>query len=239
MLTKTRAVVLKSFKYGEQSYIVDMFTLECGRVSFIVKITKSSRCKLKKQFFQPATLLDISFDYRTRLSLQKLKDANIAFPYISLVHEPFKLSIVLFLCEFLVYATKSEQRNTPLYNYIEMGLRWLDGALDNYSNFHIVFMAHLTLFLGFYPNLEDEGKFFDLQSGCFVEVRPFHQNYLDEEESMRLRKLLRMDYPTMHLFVMSRQQRQRCIEVILRFYQLHVPDFPELKSLDVLRELFS
>ena len=145
----------------------------------------------------------------------------------------------MFLCEFLVYATKSEQRNTPLYNYIEIGLRWLDGALDNYSNFHIVFMAHLTLFLGFYPNLEDEGKFFDLQSGCFVEVRPFHQNYLDEEESMRLRKLLRMDYPTMHLFVMSRQQRQRCIEVILRFYQLHVPDFPELKSLDVLRELFS
>ena len=37
---------------------------------------------------------------------------------------------------------------------------------------------------------------------------------------------------------MSRAERNRCTEVILEFYRLHVPGFPEMKSLEVLRQLF-
>ena len=50
--------------------------------------------------------------------------------------------------------------------------------------------------------------------------------------------LMRMNYETMHLFAMSRTERNRCLEIILRYYRLHLPGFPELKSPDVLRELF-
>jgi len=42
----------------------------------------------------------------------------------------------------------------------------------------------------------------------------------------------------MHLFKMSHKERGRLIEVVLQYYRLHLPDFPELKSLDVLRELY-
>jgi DNA repair protein RecO (recombination protein O) len=48
-----------------------------------------------------------------------------------------------------------------------------------------------------------------------------------------------MDYPTMHLFRMSRQDRRRLLEVALLYYRLHLPDFPELKSLAVLEEVFN
>ncbi len=238
MLTKTRAVVLKSFKYGEQSLIVDMFTQECGRLSFIVRLPKGAHGKLKRQFFQPATLLDLSFDLHPKASLQKIKDANIGFPYASLSFEPRKSSIALFLCEFLSYATRTEQKNTPLYNYIEEGFRWLDGAVDGYANFHIVFLVRLTLFLGFCPNLDSEGSYFDLSSGCFVSSLPTHPHYLKPDEAEKVVTLLRMEYPTMKLFSMSRAQRWRCLEIILSYYKLHTPDFPEMKSLDVLRELF-
>lgn len=37
---------------------------------------------------------------------------------------------------------------------------------------------------------------------------------------------------------MSRVERMRCLTVIEQYYRLHLPDFPELKSLDVLKELF-
>ena len=57
-------------------------------------------------------------------------------------------------------------------------------------------------------------------------------------EASRIVKLMRMNYETMHLFSMSRLERNRCLEVIQIYYQLHLPDFPELKSLQVLRELF-
>ena len=53
-----------------------------------------------------------------------------------------------------------------------------------------------------------------------------------------LHLMMRMDFPNQHLFHMNRIQRNRCIEVALQFYRLHLPDFPDLRSLEVLRELW-
>ena len=38
---------------------------------------------------------------------------------------------------------------------------------------------------------------------------------------------------------MSRLERNRCLDIMNDYYRLHLPDFPVLKSLDVLKELFS
>jgi DNA repair protein RecO (recombination protein O) len=50
--------------------------------------------------------------------------------------------------------------------------------------------------------------------------------------------MMRMDYPTMHLFRMRHQERNRLLEVTLTYYRLHIPDFPELKSVAVLQDLY-
>jgi len=50
--------------------------------------------------------------------------------------------------------------------------------------------------------------------------------------------MMRMDFPTMHLFQMSHAERNRLLEVVLFYYRLHLPDFPELKSLSVLQALY-
>ena len=42
--------------------------------------------------------------------------------------------------------------------------------------------------------------------------------------------MMRMDYSTMHLFKMSHEERNRLLEVSLTYYRLHLPDFPEMKS---------
>ena len=49
---------------------------------------------------------------------------------------------------------------------------------------------------------------------------------------------MRMGYESMHLFHMSRDERNRCTEFILTYYRLHVPNFPELRSLQVLQEIY-
>jgi DNA repair protein RecO (recombination protein O) len=111
MLTKTQAIVLHSLKYGETRLIVDMFTRSYGRLSFIVNIPKSSKAKVKKQLFQPLTLLEIEVDVRQKVQLQKLSDVRLAAPFLSIPFNPHKLSISLFVAEFLYYALRSEQRN--------------------------------------------------------------------------------------------------------------------------------
>jgi DNA repair protein RecO (recombination protein O) len=240
MMTKTEAIVLHSLKYGDRQLIVDLFTLQYGKLSFVVKIPQSAKGKVKKQFFQPLTLLNIEVDYRPNLQLQRLNDVQLAIPYISIPFDAVKLSISLFISEFLCYALRSEQNNVPLYHYIIDSLIWLDNCCEHYANFHLVFLMRFSRFLGFYPNLDDYqvGDVFDLRAATFSAVVPLHRDFLQPADSAVLLQMMRMDYSTMHLFKMNRQDRQRMLETIILYYRLHLPSFPELKSLEVLKELF-
>ena len=240
MLTKTQAIVLHSLKYGESRLIVDVFTRTFGRQSFIVSIPKTSKGKIKKQFFQPLTLLEIETDIRPKLQLQKLNDVRLLTPFASIPFEPDKLAISLFVAEFLYYALRSEQRNELLYDYLEYSIMWLDGQQVNFANFHIVFLLRLTRFLGFYPNMDDyeDGDYFDLRESEFMRNPPVHRDFLHPEEAQKVQLMMRMDFPTMHLFRMSHNDRNRLLEISIKYYRLHLPDFPEMKSIEVLQALY-
>ena len=240
MLTKTQAIVLHSLKYGETRLIVDMFTRSQGRQSFIVSIPKSVKGKIKKQLFQPLTLLEIESDLRPKLQLQKLSDVRLASPFSSIPFDPNKLSISLFIAEFLYYALRSEQHNEPMFDYIVNSIQWLDAQTDRFANFHLVFLMRLSRFLGFYPNLEhyQTGDYFDLRESVFLSAPPVHRDFLYPQEAEKIQLMMRMDFPTMHLFRMSHQERNRLLEVSLIYYRLHLPDFPELNSVSILQELY-
>ena len=239
MLTKTEAIVLHSLKYGEGRIIVDMFTREQGRQSFIVSTPRSDRSRIKKQYLQPLTLLQLECDLRPQVQLQKLRDASLLTPLPSLLSDPKKLTFGLFVSEFLYHALRGEQQNVPLFSYVRSSIEWLDGCQEAFANFHLVFLMRLSRFLGFWPNLEDAGDYFDLRSATFCATPPGHQDYLMPQEAGRIRLLMRMDFPTMHLFRLSRVERARILEILLLYYRLHLPAFPELRSLAVLQELYN
>ena len=241
MLVKTEAIVLHAIKFGESRLIVDMFTREVGRTSFAVPIPKTSKGRLKKQFFQPMTLLEVECDVRQRDQLQKLKDARLLAAYASIPFSPEKLALSLFTAEFLCHALRAEQQNEPLFVYLYDSMQWLDMIETGFANFHLTFLIRMSRFLGFYPNLDDyvRGCIFDLRTATFSLQVPTHRDFLQPDDAQRIHTLMRMDFPTMHLFRLSRQERNRITEVLLHYYQLHIPQFPELKSLDVLKELWT
>lgn len=240
MLTKTQALVLRAIKYGESRMIIDMFTRSNGRLSFVVTIPKSPRSKIKKQYFQPLTLLDIEVDVRQRMQLQKLSDVRLSVPFTSIPFAADKLSISLFVAEFLYYALRAEQQNVPLFDYVVNSILWFDGEAAHYANFHLVFLMRMSRFLGFFPNLEhyQEGDYFDLRESQFLSVPPLHRDFLEPDEAAKVQLMMRMDFATMRLFQLSHQERNRLLDVALTYYRLHLTDFPELRSLGVLRELY-
>ena len=239
MLTKTEAIVLHTLKYGEQRVIADMFTRENGRQSFIVPLPRSERSHIKKQYLQPLTLLSLECDIRPQQQLQKIRDAALLTPLPSLLSDPKKLTIGLFVSEFLYHALRDEQQNLPLFDYVRSSIEWMDGALSDFANFHLVFLMRMSRFLGFFPNLDDKGDYFDLRNASFCKEQPLHRDYLMPQEAGRIRLLMRMDYPTMHLFRLSRAERARILEILLTYYRLHLPVFPELHSVRVLQEIYS
>lgn len=240
MLLDTKAIVLHTVKFGDSQIIIDTLTERMGRLSFICRIPKTKKAKIKKQLFQTLNILNISFDFRQTAGLQHIKQVNIALPFTSILADPIKISLSMFIAEFLYYSTREEQQNVALYNYIETGLLWLDNSIASYSNFHLVFMMRLSHFLGVFPNLTSyrKGDYFDIRDGTFSSQPPLHQDVLTIDESNRINILIRMNFDTMHLFAMSRNERNQCAELILKYYKLHIPNFPTMKSLSVLQELF-
>ena len=77
-----------------------------------------------------------------------------------------------------------------------------------------------------------------MMNPCITPLLPKSGSFKKPDKSARIRLLLRMNNETMHLFGMNRTERNRCLTVINDYYRLHLPDFPVLKSLDVLKELF-
>ena len=264
-MIKSLAIVLRTIKYSDGRVIVDMFTRQQGRLSFIVPLPKSPHAKIKKQYFQPLTLLDIEANVRPLSQLQTLRDASLSVSLSSILSSPDKLAVGLFVSEFLYHALRDEQQNEPLFDYIRSSIEWLEAAEAHYANFHLVFLMRLSRFLGFYPNLtlvkgggwrveggvENEAgdvpspstlnppPFFDLRNATFCTEPPLHPEFLMPEEAAHIRVLMRMDFFSMHLFRLSRAERNRILEILLLYYRLHLPAFPELKSVEVLRELYS
>ncbi|MGI6223044.1 MAG: DNA repair protein RecO [Prevotella sp.] len=237
---KTTALVLSAVNYGDNQLIVDLFTREMGRQSFIVRLSQSPHGRMRRQLFQPLNLLAIDFTPRPARSLQRFSEVRLARPWTTLNTDPYKIPVVFFLAEFLRYATRDEQDVDTLFDYIVGSVEWFDMAREGFANFHLVFMIRLSMFLGFFPNLDSyvAGACFDLRSGCFSTSIPPHPDFIQAEEAEAMMNLMRLNFTTMHLFRMSRQQRNRCVDVILEFYRLHIPAFPEMRTLEVVREVF-
>ena len=108
------------------------------------------------------------------------------------------------------------------------------------ANFHLAFMFQLAQFLGVSPNLDEynNGAYFDLMKGEFSSSRPLHNHFVDPQQSAFLLLFKRMNYHNMHFFRLSQNDRNTLINLMLDYYRIHVYDFPELKSLEVLREMY-
>lgn len=240
MYQKTVGIVLHVLKYNDSSNIVHVYTRDRGRVAFLVKASRSRKAGVRPTLFQPLSMVELEADFRPKANLHRVKEAKVWMPYASLPFHPYKSSIAMFLSEFLYRALREEEPDEYLFAYLQHSICWLDGCGDSFSNFHIVFLLRLSRFLGLYPNLNryTEGCYFDMLNACFTPSVPESGAFLKPDEAARVQMLLRMNYETMHLFSMSRAERNRCLTIINDYYRLHIPDFPVLKSLEVLKELF-
>lgn len=240
MQEKVRGIVLRTVKYGDNGLIIDMFTEQYGRRSFATKVTKGRRTASGAAMWTPLSLVEFEADIRPGTKLPHPKDTRPYQNNLRTLLNPVKSTLIIFLAEFLCNALKSETENKTLYQYLENSILWLDESDGDYANFHLVFLMRLTLFLGIHPNLDSASPLdhFDMQTGCYCRTRPAHTDYINPEEARMMPKLFRMKYDTMHLFRMSRADRWHILNTLNRYYRLHIPGFPELKSLEILREVF-
>lgn len=236
---KTEGIVLGTSKYNDVYSITHVFTRDFGRVSYLLP-RSGKKSNVKPSLFFPLSILNLAVEHLPLREIQRLKDAERQTPLHEVCTDMTKVSVAFFLSEFLLRVLRETQDNELLFHYLKNSVETLEQTYKGIANFHMAFMLALTRFMGFYPNLEAYriGFYFDLMNGEFVAMQPLHSHYLNKRESAVLLNLQRMNYGNMHFFKFSRKDRNTIIDRLLTYYRLHVYDFPPLKSLDVLRELF-
>jgi DNA repair protein RecO (recombination protein O) len=240
VLYKTRGLVLNTINYNDKYILARIFTESFGRVTYMVSKAKGKGAKAPKSLFSPLAILDLEVEHQTSRDIQRIREARPDVYLYDIAGNMGKTSMAFFLSEFLSRVLKDADDSKLLFEYLNQSVRILEMTDKSIANYHLVFMLKLTHFMGFYPNLEEykENSLFDMINGEFVLYQPLHNHYLNRYDSKALSLLARISYENMHHFVFSRQDRITIINRILEYYRLHLHDFPALKSLDVLHELF-
>ena len=237
MITTTKAIVLSTLKYADYDIIVKCYT-ELGVKSYLVKrIFKQKRGKLSPAFFQPLTQLEITANYNPNKSLHFIKEATVSYPYSSIFADVSKQTITVFLSEVLSKVLHEEEANPHLFMYIETALIWLDTHSMS-ANFHLLFLMNLTKYLGFYPQKEKDTLYFDLAEGKFSNHR-ISNHYISGENLIFFKRLLGTNFDVLDELKISKKIRQHLLEILIQYFQLHLPKFNKPKSIEVLKAVFS
>lgn len=240
MLLKTNGIVLNTIDYNDKYMLSSIYTETLGKVTYMIPKSKSRRARIHRSLFAPLTILDLEADHLPSREIQRIREAHNLYPLFSIPSNIVKTSILFFLSEFLSKVLKETDDYKSIYNYISYSIRVLEEIDKGLANYHIVFILRLTHFLGFFPNFENykQGDIFDMLNGVFVSQQTMHRYFINSNESEMLANLGRINYDNMARFSFSRQDRLNIINKMLEYYRLHLQDFSELKSLDILHELF-
>ncbi len=240
MIEKFEGIVLRTLKYNDGLMIADVYTAQRGRMSFLVPVSHSKRGRVRSVLFQPLSMLSFTANVKAGSNLSRIGDVQPYLIYSSIPNDVVKSSIALYLAELLTYSLREDGSDASLFAFLERSFTLFDNLEQGYADFHLVFMVQLLRFLGIYPNLEGyaPGCHFDLLQGCAVSEHPAHPNFMLPDSALFFVGLLRTGYDTMHQLSLNRKLRGEYLATLSLYYRLHIPEFPELKSAAVLRELF-
>jgi DNA repair protein RecO (recombination protein O) len=240
MIIKTKGIVLRSMKYRDNSLIADIFTENHGLRSYIVNGVYSKNGVSKNAYFQALNILDLVAYEREELQLNRIKEMkmvlNINFHHFNIV----KASLSIFMAEVLRNILKEKISSLSIFKRTEELIQELNQLAGNVSLFPHYLLLTMTHELGIQPQgrYSESRAFFDMREGVFTSLEPIHHDFTEPELS-KLTSMILEDESQYKSLQISKQLRQRWLEKLIRYFELHVSQFKELKSLEVLSQVLN
>lgn len=244
MTHKTRGIVLRTVKYGETSLVVTIFTELFGIQTYMVNAVRTSkRSGNKAAMFQPAAILDMEVYHNEQRSMHRIKEHSWAFLYDQVLSDVIKNNIALYMVELLYKTLKQPEPNSNLFYFCEDSFMQLDISKSNIAaNFALFFSLHLADFFGFKidsGNADGSAQvYLDLQDGNFTGTQPVHPNFIQGQQALITAEILKMRLPDeLQQLKLNQQTRRELLLKYRDYYALHIPDFGQLRTLQVLHEV--
>lgn len=240
MIFKIRGIVLKSVRHNDRTNIVTLFTEQRGRVSFVSSSGAGKRSQHRNAILSPLALIESEVNFHENRDLQMLGAVNVVRPWQNIYFDPSRSATALFLSEFLNQLLVAREKDSPLWNFLIQSIATLNDTAESTANFHLAFLIRMLPFLGIEPDTFNyrPGMIFDLREAEFSNYLPTHSDFIAGTEAAAIPTLCRMTYENMHRFRFNVTARRRLLDLLLKYYSIHLPIKEHLKSIEILKELF-
>lgn len=222
MIFKTRGIVFRFTKFKETSIIVTIFTEQFGLQSYMVNGVRSKSAKNKIALYQPLTLLNLVVYHRENANIERIKEISCLYPYRTLTTDVKKSTLAMFLNELLNKTVKDESHTAEIFGFLSQSLIALDTLEKGYENFHLIFLLKLCRYLGF---------------GVYNLNEVLGGRGADAETEKILDNLLTAEYDA--ALIITNAQRRTLLDLLLKFYAEHMENLGEIRSVQVLKDVFS
>lgn len=229
-IQSSRIIVLHLTKYGDSSLVVHAIDSACGRCSYMLRGAGRSK-RVTMGTLHNLAILDIVSVANPKSSMAYLKEYEPALPLTSLRSDMDKNAIAMFISELLYRTIVAQNNDERLFSWLCEAIARLDavGATaagpsgKNIANFHLWFLAGFCTVMGFGP--AREGLF----DGC---------DLLHADNLALLRQLTAAEFTEAMAIPLTGARRRDFCEQMIRYISYHLGINLNLRSLDVLHELY-
>ena len=242
MYESIHCVSLRTIKYDDRRSIVTAWSLERGRVSFLIPAGSGREAQRRRALMQPLCLFEGECDIKPGRDLFTIRDVRPIQVLPDLCCDPAKAVVAMFISEILERVLRESPPDEALTRFVFDAVIRLDAMRRpiGVANFPVLFMYKLGYFLGIEPDAGEwkPGWVFDMTEGQFRSSAPVQGRWLDSDDTKAIVALHRMNFETAERIGISRAVRRRMLDAIIEYYGLHHTSLDGLKSLAVVSEIF-
>jgi len=215
MVYATPLIVLGTTKVGEGSLVLHTLSPGWGRRSFITAAGKRGNGAM----FLPLSLLDSEVIENPKSDLWRLRSSIVSEPLAGIRSDIRKNTMTLFMSEVLMRTVRDGAREEGLFEWCRQSILTLDALQADFSNYHLRFLLEFAGALGFSPTVED--------------LAPFAGEHLQV-----IKQLLKSSPAESMLIPMNGAQRNAIASLLLDYIGYHTETRLNVRSLQILRELY-
>jgi DNA repair protein RecO (recombination protein O) len=236
MREQLEGLFLSAHPYTDSSVIVQLFTNNYGRRSFIFK---GARKKNSPYIFQPLHFIEFNSSFKNEKSINTASNQQLAFPCHQITSDIRKTSIAFFLTEILNSLLKEGDDSKELYHYIKNSFLLFE--IHPFSpEFHLVFLTQILSFLGVEPknNLSVDNPYFNIKLAQFVSSK---ENYtLNKTDSYLFSKLLGTTIDKYTSITFNKETRNNMLEILFEYFEYHFHfKAKQISSHKIFKTIFS
>ena len=235
----TKAIVLKINNYTEIQRIVTVFSAERGYLSLITPAATFKRNHSSSLLCMQ--IIEMEYLFNEKGNLHKLKSFTPILNTSEIYFNVYKMNIVLLWGEILHLALRNEEKNETLYEYIENSVAYLNSSREDIANFNLFFLFRLTALLGF--NIDTStyqpGYIFNINDGNFYPTAENGSYTTGPHSAEVVYKLCHLPLDEITSISLNQQSRGIILDIFLLFLSFHLNINFNIKSIKVIREIFS